>query len=391
MTVAQSANRPTKPYKDFPLFAHANGQWCKKMKGKQWYFGRWDEPDVALNLYLAQRDEIQAGRDPRKVQMLDTSAESITVADMFNRYLDWLNNRCEAGEVSRRHFTDCQRSAKVVVDHFGGRVRVGSLRAADFTRLKEGFPETWGPTKLGTEIQRMKTVFKWAAENEDISGIPNYGPAFKKPPKSVVRRQKSERTQKHGTLDYSSEELTAILGASDNWLKACILLGINGGFGAADCARLRIQNIEDGWYSVPRGKSGIPRRFQLWPETVTAIREAFSKRPMSEDVDDDICFLTSHGKPVWWETDAGAKCDNVGKSFLKVIRKLGLSKPGRGYYSLRRTFETVAGNSRDQVAVNYAMGHVDDSMAAVYRQGIDDQRLIDVAEHVREWLFGGSK
>ncbi|HIE96830.1 MAG TPA: hypothetical protein EYQ63_07405 [Fuerstia sp.] len=39
------------------------------------------------------------------------------------------------------------------------------------------------------------------------------------------------------------------------------------------------------------------------------------------------------------------------------------------------------------MAVNYIMGHQDESMAAVYRQGIDDQRLIDVAEHVRQWLW----
>jgi hypothetical protein len=33
------------------------------------------------------------------------------------------------------------------------------------------------------------------------------------------------------------------------------------------------------------------------------------------------------------------------------------------------------------------MGHCDQSMAAKYRQGIEDQRLIDVGQHVRNWLF----
>jgi hypothetical protein len=47
----------------------------------------------------------------------------------------------------------------------------------------------------------------------------------------------------------------------------------------------------------------------------------------------------------------------------------------------------VAGNTRDQVAVNLVMGHSDASMAEVYRQGIDPQRLKDVAKYVEEWLF----
>jgi hypothetical protein len=34
------------------------------------------------------------------------------------------------------------------------------------------------------------------------------------------------------------------------------------------------------------------------------------------------------------------------------------------------------------------MGHADSTMAAVYRQGIDPQRLKDVAAHVEQWLFG---
>jgi integrase len=62
-------------------------------------------------------------------------------------------------------------------------------------------------------------------------------------------------------------------------------------------------------------------------------------------------------------------------------------RKGRGFYSLRHTFETIGGDSRDQVAVNHIMGHADASMAGIYRERIEDQRLIDVVNHVRRWLF----
>jgi hypothetical protein len=34
------------------------------------------------------------------------------------------------------------------------------------------------------------------------------------------------------------------------------------------------------------------------------------------------------------------------------------------------------------------MGHVDDSMADLYRERISDDRLQAVVDHVHDWLFG---
>jgi integrase len=386
---------PAKPYPEFPLFAHAVGQWAKKIKGKLWYFGVWANPDDALRKYLDEVDQIQAGRDPRRTGVVHLRSDSLTVYDLCNLFLERQQARANAGDVSNRHFSDCLKSCRLVTDHFGKFTRAASLRAADFKALREAFPSTWGPIKTTNEIQRIRTVFKWAAESELIDQLPNFGPDFKKPSRAVTRRDQQQRqAERGGKLDFSADEIQKLLKASEGWLHACILLGMNGGMGNADCGRLSTTflNLESGWYDLARHKTGVPRRFQLWPETVEAISTAMMKRPIAkDDANDALCFLTSHGKPVWWETtkETGETyiCDNITKAFTKLCATCGITRAGRGFYSLRRTFETVAGATKDQVAVDYSMGHFDESMAAVYRQGIDDQRLTDVGQYVHDWLF----
>ena len=65
--MADKRPKPDKPSPDFPLTAHANGQWCKKIRGKVYFFGVWDDPAAALQKYVEQRDNLQAGRQPRRL------------------------------------------------------------------------------------------------------------------------------------------------------------------------------------------------------------------------------------------------------------------------------------------------------------------------------------
>src|SRR4051812_45051491 len=92
------ADKPAKPYDDFPLFAHNNGTWAKKIRGKLHYFGAWQDPDAAHRLYLERREDLKAGRHPT------TPSEALSVYNLCGRFLTTKKQMLDAGELSPRSF-----------------------------------------------------------------------------------------------------------------------------------------------------------------------------------------------------------------------------------------------------------------------------------------------
>lgn len=105
--------KPAKPYKDFPLYAHGSGQWAKKINQVLYYFGRWDDPDAALQKYLAQRDYLQAGLAPPE------DAGETTLAQLCNQFLTSRKARVASGELARSTWMDYHATCKLLIDHFG--------------------------------------------------------------------------------------------------------------------------------------------------------------------------------------------------------------------------------------------------------------------------------
>lgn len=134
------------------------------------------------------------------------------------------------------------------------------MTSTDFRNYLASLPQTWGSHMLAGEIQRTRSILKWAAEDGIISHLPNFGTDFRKPKKEDHRREATQRQkQRGGKLDFSADEIRTMLEQSSNWLKACILLGINGGMGNADRGRLSTQffDVNSGWYDLPHEKTGI--------------------------------------------------------------------------------------------------------------------------------------
>lgn len=371
--------RPPKPRNDFPLFPHRNGRWAKKVRGKFVYFGKWaDDPkgEAAINYFLDHKVEIMAGRTPR------ASTDGLTVRDLCNHFLTAKEHQRDAGDITPRSFSDYLATCKTIVDSFGAKRLVDDLAADDFQSLRASFAKRYGPHRLGGEVQRVRTVFKYCYDAALIDKPVRFGPTFKKPATRIMRAHR----QKSGPRMFEADELRTIIDAAAVPLKAMILLGINCGFGNHDCGTMPLSalDLDSGWVSHPHPKTSVERRCSLWPETIQAIRDAIKVRPDAKlPAHDTLVFITRIGQP-WAKEVADSP---ITKEFRKLLDTLKLHKPGLGFYTLRHVFETIASGTKDQVAIDSCMGHVDASMSGLYREKIEDKRLLAVSTHVRKWLF----
>jgi integrase len=376
--------RSKKPYPDFPLFAHAVGQWAKKIRGKTHYFGAVSDPDAALRKYTAERDDLHAGRTPR------TRREGLTVRELVNRFLTSKKTLMDSGELSPRTWSHYYGTFERLVEIIGKDRFVTDLASDDFEKLRGELAKGRGAHALSGEVQRIRTLFKYAWEESLIETPVRFGTTFKKPSKKIMRQARHES----GPRMLEAADLRKLLAAAGDSVKAMILLGLNAGFGQTDVASLPIAalDLEGGWVNFPRPKTGIARRCPLWPETVEAIRSSLASRSEAKLAEDaGLVFITQRGaRWVRVRQQADGKpavpIDAVNLEFNKLLTAARLKRKGLAFYSLRHIFRTIADAAKDQPAVNAIMGHSDESMAALYRERIDDDRLKAVTDSVRKWL-----
>ena len=249
-----------------------------------------DDPkgEKAIVQWLDEKDDLLAGRMPRP------KTEGFTLRELLDRFMVAKRHLLDTQEISPRHFSELYACCRRIGDAFGLHRLVADLTADDFEKLRRNIAKNWGPIRLGNEIQRVRSVFKYGYDAGFIAAPVRFGPLFKRPTRKVLRLNRA----KNGVGTFEAAEIRSLLDAASPAMKAMILLGVNCGYGNGDVAKLptKALDLKAGWVTFPRPKTGVPRRCHLWPETAAAIKAVLAQRPKSSSpTAAGAVFLTVRG------------------------------------------------------------------------------------------------
>ena len=357
-----SKEKPKKPYVGFPLYAHNNGQWAAKIAGRTRFFGVWSDWKAALKRWEETRHL--------------TTPEAFDLEDLCDLFIAHKKAEAKAGHIRSDTYKEYHRVCARALDILGRSLPIESLRAGHFQALREQLAEDIdNPVSLKNTIVKLRVLFAWAYDADHCETPLRYRQALKTPPIRLIRQARHER----GKNLFTRDEITKLAAKATGWLKPAIYLGINCGLGNRDICELAWSDIQGEWVSLIRKKTAVTRKAWLWPETIAALNEW-----RSQSTSQWIC-CGSKGQQLG---QGKSSATPVSKALSDIADDAGVKLDGRGFYTLRHTYRTIADGSKDTSAVRYTMGHADGSIDAAYVEGIDDERLKTVAELVRGWLVG---
>lgn len=342
----------------FPLTLHKTGQYCKKIKGKIYYFGT--DKQLALQKYLEQASYLHLNKGKKPVE-----DSGLTIKTLCNLYLDHQESRVNSGEIKQRQLYDQTRLLKPFVKFCGVNTQVSEITTFQLQQYRKKLvAASMAPNTINNHISAVKAMCNWAIDNEIVASIPNLK-AIKK-----ISSVKQERQI------FTENEIRKLLNLANDKMKAMILLGLNCGFGCTDCSELEWKSIDfkKSRIQFARTKTGVDRNLPLWDETVTALKKIA--------IEGDFVFITNYGnkyvRVVKKEySDGTTKLVNynlISAGFSKLLREAGIkAEKGTGFYTLRRTAATLAARGGDPFAVQKLLGHSDLKMASVYVQDVSEQ------------------
>lgn len=364
--------------KDFPLFLHrSSGQWCKKVQGRQYYFGSIKadpKGEAALKDWVARKDGILAGLDNLRVE---STGSGLTLGEMLLQFTAVIQTRLKDGKIADETFIDYRHELNGLVNLMGAGAIASKIGPAHFTAYHRHLAEVrkLGPHRMATAIRYVRAAFNWATKN-GLLPTPIYGTEFVAPDTSPEAISMSKaRGGKDAEDDpiFSTHQIDWLLNRATPNFKAMILLTLNTGIGPSDLAKLRWRHIKGCRMSIKRGKNGIKREAYIWEKTRLALAKVrtlkHSREATGHDQDEALIFITRKGLPyirrertlkdgkIIKTKVSNAISITVGR-WIKEAKAAGIIPVNLKltYYTLRATFRTHADNCPDVLAVRRVMG-----------------------------------
>jgi integrase len=305
---------------------------------------------------------------------------------MVNLCLTVKDSKLQSGELQLRTYQDYKRCGRRLLRVLGREQVVENLTPADFLKLRRDMTKTLKTlASIKSDTRKMMVFFNFAYEEGYVDRPIRTGEGFKSPSASALRRERKQREARM----FHADQIRAMLVKANPQMKAMILLGINCAFGNTDCVMLTKNklDLEGGWVSFARPKTGVRRHCPLWPETVEALRVVLAQKESKYPEYRNRVFVVDKRKAKANHIDDGRR---ISKYFRMLLESIGTPADSPNFYALRHTFVTIALQTRDREAIRTITGHgpASGDMLNIYNEAeVAESRLLDVSNHVRDWLF----
>lgn len=360
-----------------------NKQWSKKINKRIYYFGQ--DYDRAVERYEAERQYIEAGL-PVPV------TAGCSLGRLLNEFLADRRSSVLVGDLAERTFRDLDEVCDMIAEVIPTRTPLTALQPEHFLRIRDrlgkGVHQPIGPTSLNRRLGYARQVFRFASVDNHLTTSPlPYTRALRG---VAARTLRGHRVRRKKLRQFAASEIRMLLEAAEPYMRAMILLGINGGMNNSDIAHLPLELVSPACPETlvyPRRKTQQERMIPLWPETRAAIDEYRDHhRPRREIA--ELFVMPRTGGPYF---DHNVKYGPISKQFYRLLCKLKIYENGKNFGALRTTFANVAvdTDTPDDIAVKAIMGHVESAML-FDRYGTTAilRRCQPVVDRVRSWLLG---
>ena len=294
----------------FPLTLHPSGQFCKKIKGKIYYFD--SNKKAAIQKYLDQSTYLHGCQEGIQQKATD---DGMILKQLCDMYLKYQFSKVQANDLTAAHHNEQIGSLKKLIAFLGQSRKISDISTLDLQNYKRTLQKSKiSVYRLNLHVSILKALFHWARKNDILENIPNI---------DAITRGKIIHKEK---FTFKSQQLVKLLAVADVKMKAMIWLGLNCAFGCTDCAELRWSDLDfaNARVKLARKKTGVLRDLPLWPDTIKSLE----KIPKTGK----LVFYTSRGNPY---IQTVLKKDSKGNEkyttqntittkFSRLIKKAGL-------------------------------------------------------------------